>query len=65
MLDLDELEMELNCEDYARILEALKTQVKTLENEIKEEKDTIKQLIFLAKMRRLNTIKRKIRKIIE
>ena len=65
MSDLDDLEIELNCEDYARILEALKTQKKVWANEMKEEKDTIKQLIFLAKMRRLNNIKRKIRKIIE
>lgn len=65
MLDLDELEMELNCEDYARILEAIKTQKKVVENEIKEEKDTTKQLIFLRKIKRLDNIKRKIRRIIE
>lgn len=65
MLDLDELEMELNCEDYARILEALKTQKKVWANEMKGEKDTTKQLIILRKIMRLNNIKRKIRKIIE
>jgi hypothetical protein len=62
---LNKEEKELNYEDYSRILEAIKIQIKLIEVEISEEKDIDKQIKLSNKIFKLSQIKLKIKEIIE
>lgn len=62
---LNKEEKELNYEDYSRILEAIKIQIKLIEVEILEEKDVNKQIKLSNKIFKLLQIKLKIKEIIE